>query len=88
VFSISRTGDTSSALRVNYSLSGTAQNGTDYQTLPGVVTIPAGSSSATVTVQPLGLLNALKTVVLTISPESSYNTGSPSSATVTIVLSL
>jgi PKD repeat protein len=88
VFSITRSGSTSSALTVDYSLGGTAQNGVDYQTLSGAVTIPAGSSTATVTVNPLGLLNVLKTVVLTVSPESTYNVGSPDSATVEIVASL
>jgi PKD repeat protein len=87
-FTISRQGDTSSTLTVTYSLGGTAANGVDYQTLPGVATFPAGSSSARVTVQPLGLLAVLKTVVLTISPDPSYNTGSPNSATVQIVVSL
>jgi PKD repeat protein len=89
VFTLRRTGgDTSSSLSVSYSLGGTARNGAEYQTLSGVVTIPAGSSSATVTVRPLGLLNVLKTVVLTVTPESGYNVGSPSTATVTIVASL
>ncbi|HLZ54622.1 MAG TPA: PKD domain-containing protein, partial [Verrucomicrobiae bacterium] len=88
VFSVTRNGSTSSALTVNYSLGGTAQNGVDYQTLSGTVTIPAGSSTATVVVNPLKLLNVLQTVVLTISPESTYTVGSPNSATVTIVASL
>jgi hypothetical protein len=73
---------------VNYSLGGTAQNGVDYETLSGTVTIPAGSTTATVVVNPLGLLNVLKSVVLTISPEPAYTVGSPNSATVEIVASL
>ncbi|MGH7992104.1 MAG: PKD domain-containing protein, partial [Limisphaerales bacterium] len=88
IFSFTRSGSTSSALMVNYSLGGTAQNGVDYQTLSGMVVIPAGSSVATVAVHPLGLLKVLKTVVLTISPESTYVVGSSSSATVEIVASL
>ncbi|HEV2436620.1 MAG TPA: PKD domain-containing protein [Verrucomicrobiae bacterium] len=88
VFSVTRSGSTSAALTVNYSLGGTAQNGVDYQTLSGTVTIPAGSSTATVVVNPLRLLNVLQTVVLTVSPESTYTVGSPNSATVTIVASL
>jgi hypothetical protein len=88
IFSLTRDGDTSSALTVHYSLGGSAANGTDYQTLSGSVVIPAGSSTATVTVEPLGLLNILKTVVLTVSPDSSYTVVSPKSATVTIVASL
>jgi len=51
-FTVSRTGGTASALTVNYALSGTAQNGSDYQQLAASVTIPAASSSATITVTP------------------------------------
>ena len=88
IFSITRSGSTSSALTVNYSLGGTAVNGVNYQTLSGTATIPAGSSTATVSVNPLGLLDLLRTVVLTVSPNSSYSGGSPNSATVEIVVSL
>jgi hypothetical protein len=70
---------------VHYSLGGSAVNGSDYQTLSGSVAIPAGSSTASVVVQPEGLLTLLKTVVLTISSNSSYDVGSPNSATVTIL---
>ena len=85
VFTITRTGDTSSTLTVHYSLSGSVVIGLDYQTLSGSVAIPAGASSATVVVQPEGLLTLLKTVVLTLSPDSSYDVGSPNSATVSIL---
>src|SRR5262249_57658956 len=45
-FTITRTsGSTAIPLTVNYALSGTATNGTDYVTLPGTATIPAGSTS-------------------------------------------
>jgi PKD repeat protein len=88
VFTITRTGSTAAALTVNYSLGGTATNGTDYQNLPGSAVIPVGASSTTVVIQPKGLLNLLKTVVLRLSPNSSYTVGSPASATVTIVVSL
>jgi PKD repeat protein len=88
VFSVTRTGSTGSGLTVNYTLGGTAQNGVNYQTLSGTVVIPAGSNSATVEVDPTGLLDLLRTVVLTVSPEPAYTVGSPNSATVTIVASL
>src|SRR5437879_4205543 len=52
-FTISRTGDTTSALTVKYTLGGTAQNGVDYQSLSGVMTMAAGASSADVTVTPI-----------------------------------
>jgi PKD repeat protein len=87
-FTITRSGDTGSALTVKYSLGGSAQNGADYQALSGSVTIPAGSSSATVVVQPDALVTVLKTVVLTLATDSSYTVGSPNSATVTILVSV
>jgi PKD repeat protein/subtilisin family serine protease len=85
VFTITRTGDTSSVLTVHYSLGGSAQNGVDYETLSGLAAIPAGESTASVVVQPDGLLTVLETVKLTLSSDSSYQVGSPNSATVTIV---
>jgi sugar lactone lactonase YvrE len=51
-FTVTRSGSTASSLTVNYTLAGTAVNGTDYATLPGSVTIPVGASSATLTVTP------------------------------------
>src|SRR5437667_398021 len=54
VFTVSRTGSTAAAVTVRYSLGGTPQNGVDYQTLSGSVTIPAGASSADLKVVPTG----------------------------------
>jgi hypothetical protein len=88
VFTISRGGSTDSALTVKYSLGGTAANGINYASLSGSAVIPAGASSTAVTIAPIGLLNLLRTVVLNVSPDSSYNIGSPGSATVTIVVSV
>ena len=45
VFTVSRTGSTTAALTVNYTVSGTATNGTDYQNLTGSVVIPVGRST-------------------------------------------
>ncbi|PYK99615.1 MAG: hypothetical protein DME19_08005 [Verrucomicrobia bacterium] len=85
-FTLTRTGDTSSALTVNYTLGGTAVNGTDYQQLGTSVTVPAGASSATVTVTPIddSEPEGDETVVLTISGNAAYTVGSPGSATITI----
>ncbi|MEW6303487.1 MAG: Calx-beta domain-containing protein [Verrucomicrobiota bacterium] len=85
-FAINRTGSTDAALTVNYSLSGTAGNGADYQTLPASVTIPAGSASAVITVTPINdtTVEGDETVVLTLAAGSGYTIGSPDSATVTI----
>jgi hypothetical protein len=85
-FTVSRTGSTATALTVNYSLGGTAGNGSDYQTLSGSVTIAAGASSANITVTPVDdtIVEGNETVVLAISANAAYTIGSPGSATVTI----
>src|SRR2546429_64577 len=85
-FTVSRSGSTALALTVYYTLAGTAQNGVDYQTLPGSVRIPAGASSATVTVTPIddNRIEGDETVVLTPSSSPGYTAGSPGSATIVI----
>ena len=52
-FTVTRTGATTAALTVNYTVGGTATAGTDYQALSGSVVIAAGSASATITVTPI-----------------------------------
>ncbi len=87
IFTVSRTGSTAAPLTVNYTTGGTAINGTDYQTLSGTVTIPAGSSSAQITVTTIddNVVEANESVVLTLNADSAYTVGLPSSGTVTIV---
>ena len=84
-FTISRS-DTNSALTVNYTLTGTATNGVDYNSLSSSVTIPAGSASSTVTIVPKTATNLVgtKSVLLTLSTNSSYGVTSASSALVSI----
>jgi len=67
-FRITRTGDTSQALTVKYTIRGTAKNGTDYQTIPNTVTIPTGATEATITIQPQNNTKQeeLKTVLLSL----------------------
>jgi hypothetical protein len=71
-FTIQRTGDTGQALLVNYRISGTATNGTDYQRLSGTVAISAGQSSATIGVMPIGNLaeGIDKNVTVTLVPQN------------------
>ena len=72
-------------LVVNYTVAGTAVVGTDYVALSETVTIPAGESSAEVSVQPIANILTDKDVTVVASVASgNYNT-SASSATVTIV---
>lgn len=47
------TATTNQAIRVNYTLGGTASNGIDYVSLPGFVIIPAGDTNADVVIVPL-----------------------------------
>lgn len=67
-FRITRTGNTSQALTVKYTIRGTAKNGTDYQNIPNAVTIPAGASGAMIPIIPKLNSNEkrLKTVFLSL----------------------
>ncbi len=86
-FTITRTGDTSAALSVNYTLSGTASNGVDYVTLPGVAVLPASASAVEVVINPIddSVAELTETVVLTLAPGENYVVAPPASATVVIV---
>src|SRR5581483_5642435 len=53
VFTVTRTGSTAVAVTVNYVVTGTAARGADYTALSGSVTIPAGATTATITVTPI-----------------------------------
>ena len=68
-FTISRTGATTAALTLAYSVSGTATNGADYSRLTGTVTIPVGRSSVTLAVSPAddSLVEGTETVVVTLN---------------------
>jgi uncharacterized protein (DUF1800 family) len=81
-----RSGDTSGPLIVGYAVSGSAVNGIDYQGLSGSVTIPAYESATTVAVTPNPTLSqaSSSTVILTLSPGSSYTVGTSNTAMVTI----
>jgi uncharacterized protein (DUF1800 family) len=86
VFTLSRSGDTSQALTVNYTVGGTATNGTDYQELPGSVTFAAYAATAAVDVNPNISFSAStsSTVSLAINSSSAYAVGGASTATITI----
>ncbi|MBY0496543.1 MAG: S8 family serine peptidase [Cyanobacteria bacterium] len=81
-----RSGDTTAALTVAYTVSGTAASGVDFVPLSGFVTIPEGAVDATVVVTPLDdpYHELPETVVVNIDATAAYTAGSPSVATVTI----
>src|SRR5262249_2243048 len=85
-FTVTRTGDTTSDLVVNYTVTGTATNGTDYAALTGTVTIMAGSSSAFIDVTVINDVRTEgdETVIVMLSPAATYSVADPTSATVTI----
>ncbi len=67
-FLVTRSGSLDSSLTVPYSIDGTASNGVDYAELPGSVTIPAGTPSAAILINPIvdGVTEPIETVGLTL----------------------
>ena len=85
VFTFTRT-NTNGSLVVNYTISGTGTNGTDYSSIASSVTFAAGSSTTTVTITPIddSTAEGPETVILSINSSTNYFTGTSSSDTVTI----
>jgi hypothetical protein len=82
---ITRSGDTHSAVIVNYTVSGEALAGQDFAPLAGTVTIPAGESGAVIALTPLASARDNKTVIITLSPPASgYHVGCPAQSLVVI----
>jgi Domain of unknown function DUF11/HYR domain/Calx-beta domain len=94
VYTFTRTGVTSSALTVNFTVGGTATFNTDYTqsgaatftASSGTVSFSAGSTTATVTIDPTAdsTVEPDETVILTVTSGTGYNVASPSAATGTI----
>jgi hypothetical protein len=97
VYTFTRTGVTGSALTVNFSVGGTANFGaspndytqtgaTSFTSTSGTVTFGAGSSTASVTVNPETdtTIEADETVILTLTSGAGYSVSSPAAATGTI----
>jgi len=88
-FTVTRTGDSSTALNVSYTLGGSAATGVDYdvsQTGQSAQTIgfAPGSSSATVMITPLASSNIVgpQNIILTLGSGSGYAVGDPNAATI------
>lgn len=84
-FKVQRTGATTADLTVAVTVGGTATNGTDDDSIPTSIVIPAGSASVTIPVTPHddATLEPDETVIVTIAA-GTYTIGAPSSATVVI----
>src|SRR6185503_13779482 len=91
VYTFTRTGDTTGALTVNFSVGGTATFNTDYTqtgaatftTTNGTVTFADGNATAVITVDPSTDVTAEpdETVILTLTAGAGYNVGTPGAAT-------
>jgi hypothetical protein len=75
------------AIAVNFTVTGTATSGTDYAAVTSPVTIAAGATTGTVTVNPAAdaTIETNETVILTLNAGTGYTVGAPASATGTIL---
>ncbi len=86
-YTVTRSLNLSSPTVVNITTSGTATAGTDYTGSVATVTIPAGATTATITIDPTvdGTVEADETVTLTVAAGTGYTVGAPASATGTLL---
>jgi hypothetical protein len=91
-FTFTRVGSIKAPLRVNYTIGGTAVKVKDYYragvgAMPATITIPAGSASVTMRIVARNNTTHAnpETVIITLSPASTYTVGSPASATMAIL---
>ena len=95
VYTFTRENPTTTALTVNFTVGGTASSSTDYvltgattfDGTNGTLTIPIGSSTATLTVNPNtdSTVEADETVIISVAAGTGYDVGTPGSATGTII---
>jgi outer membrane biosynthesis protein TonB len=87
-FTITASVVTTNPVTVSYAMSGGAILGRNYflSGTPGHVTIPAGASSATITLTVLTASGRGSAATMTLSSGSTYTVSSPQSATVNVVL--
>ncbi|MBD2484093.1 Calx-beta domain-containing protein [Planktothrix sp. FACHB-1365] len=85
-FTVTRTGSTTNALTVNYTVAGTATKGTDYSNLTGSVTIPIGATTANIPITVIDdtVFEGSETSVVTLSTSTAYDLGTAKTGTVTI----
>jgi len=85
-FRVSRGSETTGALVVNYSISGTSASDDYSETLSGSVTISDGNTYADITITPVddSANEGDETVILTVTTGTGYTVDTPNAATVTI----
>ncbi|MDW7707086.1 putative Ig domain-containing protein [Xanthomonas euvesicatoria] len=87
VYTVTLSQTNTSATTVNLTRSGTATSGTDYSGAVTSVVVPANTASASFSVTPIAdtAVETDETVIFSVANGTGYSTGSPSSATATIV---
>ncbi|AZR28771.1 autotransporter domain-containing protein [Xanthomonas vasicola pv. arecae] len=87
VYTVTLSQTNTSATTVNLTRSGTATSGADYSGAVTSVVVPANTSSASFTVTPIAdtTVEADETVTFSVASGTGYSTGSPATATATIV---
>jgi hypothetical protein len=82
-FTLSRTGSTTAALTVNFTVAGTMTAGADYVVPTGSTTFAAGSDSALISINLIGdtLAEGTETAIVTLTPGSTYSIGIAGTAT-------
>lgn len=82
-FRVTRGGNLAQPLTVNYSVSGNAIAGTDYNALSGTVTFPANENTVFITVTPRddASIESSETVTVTLQPGTGYSLISSAAST-------
>jgi len=85
-FTIQLSAAAAAPITINYAISGSAANGTDYAALQSSITIPAGVTSSVIKITPVddSMYEGDETVTLTLSTGTGYVLGTSKSATITI----
>ncbi len=87
-FTVTRLGDRSADLTVDYTVAGTATSATDFTALTGTVVIPAGSASAKIVLTPAPdvVAEEPETVTVTLSKTATVAIGAPATVTATVTI--
>ncbi len=82
---VTRSGPMQAPLTVRYTVSGDAVSARDFEPLTGFVTIPAGKSSALISLQPVSGTQDNKTVIITLTKDDpACHVGCPSASLIVL----
>ena len=85
-FTITRRGSLDADLTIQLGVSGSAQNGVDYQFIPGTVVMPSGIATLAIPVTPYpdSQMEPTETVQVALVAGAGYRVGTPTTASVSI----